>query len=227
MAREPRRAGLFRWLAATVLFSACAWSAWGAERPVVIDGETLQIEGQVVDLVGIDAPELGQLCERNGDLWPCGEHAAWTLHKLLAVDDFQCSPWQEAGKTPAEGRKSVLCRQGDRDLGEVLIEDGYALATSPGFPSYAAAENDARSAGLGLWRGPFDRPSAWRSQHEPARAMTPCPIQAARNEAGGSIYYVPTDADYKAFQDGQKLADQRFCSDDEASRQGWIHLGEK
>ena len=35
----------------------------------VIDADTLQVDGKVVQLYGIDAPELGQLCESGGSLW--------------------------------------------------------------------------------------------------------------------------------------------------------------
>ena len=47
-----------------------------AERLSVIDGDTLQVDGDVVQLYGIDAPELGQLCESDGRLWHCGMEAA-------------------------------------------------------------------------------------------------------------------------------------------------------
>jgi endonuclease YncB( thermonuclease family) len=42
----------------------------------VIDGDTVEIDGRLVQLYGIDAPELGQLCDRDGELWECGREAA-------------------------------------------------------------------------------------------------------------------------------------------------------
>src|SRR5688572_23669801 len=47
----------------------------------VIDGDTLEIDGHTVQLYGIDAPEVGQHCERADGLWACGAEAALFLQK--------------------------------------------------------------------------------------------------------------------------------------------------
>ena len=36
---------------------------------LVIDGDTIMINGVVADIAGIDAPELGQQCLHNGSFW--------------------------------------------------------------------------------------------------------------------------------------------------------------
>ena len=43
---------------------------------LVIDGDTIMIAGQVVDIAGMDAPELGQQCLHNGSFWDCGMSSA-------------------------------------------------------------------------------------------------------------------------------------------------------
>ncbi|WP_306419262.1 thermonuclease family protein [Loktanella sp. Alg231-35] len=41
----------------------------------VIDADTIDVGGTRVRLFGIDAPEMGQPCEKDGRTWDCG---AWT-----------------------------------------------------------------------------------------------------------------------------------------------------
>jgi endonuclease YncB( thermonuclease family) len=64
------------------------------ERLSVIDGDTLQVDGAIVQLYGIDAPELGQLCQSEERLWPCGVDAALALSKLLTLNrsSLHCAP---------------------------------------------------------------------------------------------------------------------------------------
>ncbi len=45
----------------------------------VIDGDTLEIQGQRIRLHGIDAPESQQLCRLDGKPWQCGKDAANAL----------------------------------------------------------------------------------------------------------------------------------------------------
>ncbi len=45
----------------------------------VIDGDTLEINGQRIRYHGIDAPESRQLCRLDGIPWQCGKDAANSL----------------------------------------------------------------------------------------------------------------------------------------------------
>jgi endonuclease YncB( thermonuclease family) len=48
------------------------------------DGDTIQVGNTTIRLVGIDAPELGQVCQnKSGNSYPCGKNAKTKLQDLL------------------------------------------------------------------------------------------------------------------------------------------------
>ncbi len=53
----------------------------------MIDGDTLQSDGEIIQLYGIDAPELGQTCLRENEPWPCGVEAALALQKMVKLSE--------------------------------------------------------------------------------------------------------------------------------------------
>jgi endonuclease YncB( thermonuclease family) len=134
---------------------------------VSIDGDTLKAgDGAEYRLFGIDAPELHQTCsEANGRAWACGRAAKARLTTLIKGGSVNC----EARATDRFGRIVAVCHaEGVPDLGETMVRQGYAVALgdAAGNP-YAGAETDAQNAKRGIWRGTFDRPSAWRQSHAP------------------------------------------------------------
>ncbi len=49
----------------------------------VIDGDTIEVEGQRIRLHGIDAPEGRQTCRRAAVTWLCGVEAARALRLFI------------------------------------------------------------------------------------------------------------------------------------------------
>jgi len=194
----------------------------------VIDGDTLEFDGQIIRLYGIDAPELGQLCDENGKPWPCGVEAALALRKLVSVSgqELRCSPWQ-GGKPErtADGAVVEVCQIGEQDLAQVMLQNGYGVATPHGFPDYNQAEKDAKDASLGIWHSHFLLPSVWRASQDdptqPKSAIRDCNVKGAINEGGERIYYVPTDPEYKRVAIDPKRGERLFCSDEAARLAGW------
>jgi endonuclease YncB( thermonuclease family) len=134
-------------------------------RIVSIDGDTLRAgDGSEYRIFGIDAPELHQTCsEANGKSWLCGRAAKAKLTTLIKGGNVSC----EARSSDRFGRTLALCRaEGVADLGEAMVRDGYAidLGGAAGNP-YRDAEEEAKEARRGIWRGAFERPSDWRQAH--------------------------------------------------------------
>jgi endonuclease YncB( thermonuclease family) len=123
---------------------------------IVIDGDTLTEGGQRLRIKGIDAPELGQMCERPSGAYDCGMVARVGLMRL--VDSRAIACFGPAGDKDRYGRALVTCRSGDVDLGRQMVSIGLAVADG----DYHMPELQARKAGLGIWAGSFERPEDWR-----------------------------------------------------------------
>jgi endonuclease YncB( thermonuclease family) len=126
-------------------------------RPRVVDGDTLVLDGKRIRLVGIDAPELRQVCQRDGRDWPCGTEARSYLAALIGNAATMC----EVGGSDRYGRLLATCTALKRDLNTAMISGGYAIA----FGDYEVEEAVARKKRLGLWAGTFDAPRTWRQTH--------------------------------------------------------------
>ncbi|MEM7446543.1 MAG: thermonuclease family protein, partial [Pseudomonadota bacterium] len=113
----------------------------------VIDGDTFEVEGQIIRLWGIDAPELDQHCRAFSEPVPAGELAAELLESLV----YSLSHCEPMGDQP-EDRTIARCHQTDGDdLGGEMVAAGYAWdwpEVSGG--AYADRAAEAVAGGLGL-----------------------------------------------------------------------------
>ena len=212
-----------------------SWAATtGAGQDLqVIDGDTLQSGSDIVQLYGIDAPELGQLCWREDQPWPCGVEAAFALQKLVQLSGSAviCEAWtdgtQEAGPTGENIRVCVLGP--DQDLAMAMLRNGSSVALPGSFPYYGLVERQAKETGLGIWGSEFTAPSEWRAGERTRGAGKPqedCNVKGVVDDAGERIYLVPTDSDYDDLSVDLAAGGQLFCSDEEAREAGWRRPGE-
>lgn len=122
--------------------------------PKVVDGDSLIIGDHRIRLEGIDAPEMKQQCDKDGQTWSCGVAAKEALNVLLADQQIKCTI---SGKDKYR-RQLARCEVAGRDVGQWMVVNGHAA-------SYGAYELDqtlAQRNNLGIWQGPFEHPSDWR-----------------------------------------------------------------
>jgi endonuclease YncB( thermonuclease family) len=139
----------------------------------VIDADTLEIRGERIRLVGIDAPESGQKClDASSKFFRCGANAANALDKWINRASVACDI---EGKD-RYGRLLGQCKVRGASMQEWLVTNGYAVAYRSYSTAYVPAELKAREAGAGIWAGEFVMPWDWRQGlrlegEKPTKAM--------------------------------------------------------
>lgn len=128
-------------------------------RASVVDGDTLEIQGERIRLWGVDAPESRQVCNRPSGEYRCGQTAANQLDRWIAGRTVICVE----DSRDRYRRMVARCEVGGEDIGGWLVRRGYALR----YPEYAGSaylgqEFAARRDRAGVWAGTFDYPWDWR-----------------------------------------------------------------
>ena len=144
----------------------------------IIDGDSIVVAGVMVRLHGIDAPELDQTFCWRGKQVACGTMALAALEALTAGVRVRC----EGVERDCYGRLVAKCYSPNGvDIGRRLVSAGWALAYRRYSMDYVDAENEARKARRGMWRGTFMKPWDWRSSMQPRHARKPSPIVRLHN----------------------------------------------
>jgi endonuclease YncB( thermonuclease family) len=172
-------ARIFALVAVAALLAAPAHASIMTGPVRVIDGDTLDMTGTRIRLVGIDAPEAKQSCTRGGEAWACGEEATAALREITGGQSLTC----RAQGTDTYGRTLATCQTRAFDLGREMVRRGLALALDNAAPAYREAEALAQSLKFGLWGASFQTPREWRaaqSAETPAEAPASAPVQQAQ-----------------------------------------------
>jgi endonuclease YncB( thermonuclease family) len=195
-------------------------SAKVAGRATPLSGQLVRIDRRVIRLEGIEAPERGQACIRNGRSWPCGESARTALSRLVRGKTVTCVvSARDTGTAAASG----ACTADGRDVADALVREGHVFSASTLFGGYASAEREARNASRGVWAGEALRPSEYRIKvWDEARKAAPegCPIKGI---GGGSsrTYLLPWSPGYVARSVRASRGDRWFCSEQDAIAAGY------
>ena len=145
-----------------IMLVAGALCAIPARADEVLDGDTLEVEGQRLRLFGIDAFELGQTClDAGGQPWHCGAAAKAALAELVQDQAIACTVLDD---TPADGYVAQCTVRDEIDLGGYMVRSGLALADPQLAEDYRAEQAAAKAAAAGVWGGTFNPPWEWRGQ---------------------------------------------------------------
>jgi endonuclease YncB( thermonuclease family) len=115
----------------------------------IVDGDTIIIARQTIQLEGISTPAFTERCGPAEIESHCGQEAAFALADMVGRTWVECD-LRDAGTLQ---RLVGVCRVGGpkgRDLGAWMVKRGWARSAG----RYAALEKAAKASGIDLWRGP-------------------------------------------------------------------------
>lgn len=184
----------------------------------VVDGDTLEMDGVVYRLNGIDAPEHGQKCGN----WDCGTAATRGLADLVSGASVTCERVSEDGY----GRVIATCYADGYDLGAAMIDKGLAWAFLKYSDAYASEELVSKDKATGVFADDFLTPWEFREQRwknamaQEKSAPPGCPIKGNISERG-RIYHAPWSRSYARTRINTAKGERWFCSEAEAVAAGW------
>jgi endonuclease YncB( thermonuclease family) len=123
-----------------------------AGQAAVVDGVSFDIKSNRIRLWGIDAPERGASCYRNGRRWKPADDAAAALRRCVAGKTVTCHVWSLKREWFRIVHTSECRTEDGRDVGQCMVRGGWAsdyTCFSDGY--YRDIETEAKNKGLGLW----------------------------------------------------------------------------
>lgn len=187
----------------------------------IIDGDTLDINGERIRLHGIDAPEAGQTCPGGATgTWDCGDAATKHLRKL-ADGAITC----EGHERDAYSRLIGTCFSGGRNINSEMVRQGYAWAFVKYAQDYVVDQQQSQTAKAGIWAAsePAEAPWIYRKQRwSNANVAAPdgCAIKGNISRSG-RIYHVPWSPWYDKVSISLPRGERWFCTEQEAIAAGW------
>lgn len=152
-------------LAAFLAFSGPAFAqpttpeVWVTGTASVIDGDSIEIDGSRIRLFGIDAPEPDQTCYIGNLSRNCGIEATDYLSDMIYGETVRCRVERE----DHYGRLLSNCLWGKRNVNEIMVLTGNAVALRRHTEFYVETERKAQAARAGIWATDFTTPEEWRA----------------------------------------------------------------
>ena len=159
----------YRSVLALLLLAGCGAAARNANaerdfaaKARALDGDTIAADFRVL---GVDAFERRQQCQRGATCWACGKAAQDLAARTLREGDAQIT----LSSQTSYGRPVATVTVAGRDLGETMILNGLAIPQPQYLKSdgarlarYQRAFEQAKRAKAGAFAGQWIEPPLWR-----------------------------------------------------------------
>ena len=138
-------------------------------KAVIIDGDTIKINGQAIRFGGIDAPESfyrgkKQECYLNEKKVFCGELSKQKLKEKISDNIVSCIKEE---KKDIYQRIIAECFINGESLSSFMVRNGYAFDYKRySNRKYAQDEEYAKINKLGIWKMKFEYPWEWRKKNK-------------------------------------------------------------
>jgi endonuclease YncB( thermonuclease family) len=194
-----------------------------------VTGDVLRLQGQLIRLAGIEAPDREQRCgnaaptKGQGKRWACGEAATEMLARTVRGKPVRCSLSGQDDLGRARGTCTVNQNGTAQNVSAELVRVGLAFSDGGLLSGFGSLERDARNQKLGIWRGDADRPSEHRAKvWAEAQKAAPdgCPIKG-QMVGDAKRYVMPWQQDYARAKVRTQKGERWFCSEKEAKAAGW------
>lgn len=124
----------------------------------VVAGDTLVMNGQVIHLFGIAAPDIRQTCAQgDGRGYRCGQKSAIWLSDWLRDNIVECHLLRQN----QQGVITGMCMLGDYDIAAASVNAGMSVANPSESKVYLPYQEQAARNRRGLWEGKFYLPWDW------------------------------------------------------------------
>lgn len=194
-----------------------------------VTGDVLRLQGQLIRLAGIEAPDREQRCgnavptKGQGKRWACGEAAAEMLARTVRGKTVRCSLSGKDDLGRPRGTCTITQGGTEQNVAAELVRVGLAFSDGGLLSGFGSLERDARNQKLGIWRGDADRPSEHRAKvWAEAKKAAPdgCPIKG-QMVGDAKRYVMPWQPDYARARVRTQKGERWFCSEQEAKSAGW------
>lgn len=115
-------------------------------RPVAVDAGTMKAGRTTLRVADVEPISPDTRCSDGPQTWPCGVRARTAFRSWLRGRSVMCSVPPDA---QGSDDLTVSCLAGEADIGEWLVGNGWAAASSGG--RYAELGESAKNQRKGIW----------------------------------------------------------------------------